>query len=258
MDDCRTRYPILLLHGLNCRDDCFSGCWGRVPETLREHGAALYLGHQDAWGTIEGNARKLLCLAEKILEEEGVEKLNLIAHSKGGLEARYLVSTLGLASRTASLTTLCTPHQGSQAAAAWRRHRRICAAAGYALETGWRLFGDQSPDFHGAVAALTPEALARFNRENPDSPQVYYQSWGALLKKRTWDLMDCAQLWLTKADGPSDALVTPESAVWGEYRGTLEDVSHQDFAGARRRKRKHFSAEKFFVQLVQELKEEGF
>lgn len=258
MNDCQTRYPILLLHGLNCRDDRFSGCWGRVPETLREHGASLYLGHQDAWGTIEGNAQKLLRLAGEILAEEGAEKLNLIAHSKGGLEARYLVSTLGFASRTASLTTLCTPHQGSRAAEAWLRRRLICAFAGRALETGWRLCGDQSPDFHGAVNALTTEAVARFNQENPDSPQVYYQSWGALLKKRTWDLMDCAQLWLTKADGPSDALVTPESAAWGEYRGTLEDVSHQDFAGARRRKLRHFSAEEFFLQLVRELKEKGF
>ena len=58
MKDCQTRYPILLLHGLNCRDDCFSGCWGRVPEALRERGAVVYLGHQDAWGSIEGNARK--------------------------------------------------------------------------------------------------------------------------------------------------------------------------------------------------------
>ncbi|MCI8810538.1 MAG: alpha/beta hydrolase [Oscillibacter sp.] len=258
MKDCQTRYPILLLHGLNCRDDCFSGCWGRVPEALRERGAVVYLGHQDAWGSIEGNARKLLRMAEKILEGEGSEKLNLIAHSKGGLEARYLISSLGFADHTASLTTLCTPHRGARSAEVWQKRKIICAATGRALETGWRLFGDQAPDFQSAVASLTPEALERFNQENLDSPQVYYQSWGALLVKRTWDPMDCAQLWLTKSDGPTDALVTPESAAWGAYRGTLTDVSHQDCAGARRRRLSHFSAEDFFIRLVQELAEKGF
>lgn len=258
MEDCHTRYPILLLHGLNCRDDCFSGCWGRIPEVLRERGAVVYLGHQDAWGTIEGNVRGLLLLAEKILKTERTQKLNLIAHSKGGLEARYLISTLGFAGQTASLTTLCTPHRGAKSAEVWQKRKMVCIAAGRALEIGWRRFGDQSPDFRNAVASLTPEALERFNQENPDSSQVYYQSWGALLAKRTWDLMDRAQLWLTKSDGPTDALVTPESAKWGEYRGTMENVSHQDFAGARRRKLAHFSAEEFFIRLVQELAEKGF
>ena len=34
MTDCRTRYPILLVHGLNCRDEVPFFYWGRVPELL--------------------------------------------------------------------------------------------------------------------------------------------------------------------------------------------------------------------------------
>ena len=88
MTDCRTRYPILLIHGLNCRDDWVFPYWGRVADILRARGAAVFLSGQDAWGSVPGNARALLRRAEDILAETGAEKLNLIAHSKGGLEAR--------------------------------------------------------------------------------------------------------------------------------------------------------------------------
>ena len=207
MTDCLTRYPLLLIHGLNCRDDWIFSYWGPMTDLLRAHGAAVYLSGQDAWGGVPGNARALLRRGEEILAETGREKLNLIAHSKGGLEARYLLSTLGFAPRAASLTTICTPHRGSRAAAEWLERERVCRVVGRGLERFWRARGDRDPDFWAAAAALTPEAMERFNRENPDSPLVYYQSWGARLENPGWDPMDRFQLWLTKADGPTDGLV---------------------------------------------------
>lgn len=258
MEDCRTRYPLLLVHGLNCRDDWIFSYWGPLTDHLRARGAAVYLSGQDAWGSVPGNARALLRRAEDILTETGSEKLNLLAHSKGGLEARYLISTLGFAPKAASLTTICTPHHGSRAAAEWLARERVCRIAGRGLEGFWRARGDREPDFQAAVSALTPEAMARFNQENPDSPLVYYQSWAARLGRPVWDPMDRVQLWITRADGPTDGLVSPDSAVWGNYRGALECVSHQDAVGGRRRKRPGFDAKEFYIRLVQELAEFGF
>ena len=100
--------------------------------------------------------------------------------------------------------------------------------------------------------------MERFNAENPDSPLVYYQSWGARLDRPGWDPMDRFQLWLTRADAPTDGLVSPDSAVWGNYRGTLEGVSHQHAVGGRRRKRPGFDAGEFYIRLVQELAQMGF
>ena len=256
--DCRTRYPLLLIHGLNCRDDWVFSYWGRVTDILRDHGAAVFLSGQDAWGGIPANAVFLRRRAEEVLAETGAEKLNLIAHSKGGLEARYLISTLGFAPNAASLTTICTPHRGSKTAAEWLRRERFCGFAGPGLESFWRARGDLEPDFQAAVSALTPLACARFNQENPDSPLVYYQSWGACLRRPYWDPVDRFQLWLTKADAPTDGLVSPSSAVWGKYRGTLPGVSHQDAAGGRRRKRPGFDAAEFYIRLVRELADMGF
>ena len=43
-DCCKTRYPIILVHGMNCRDERPIFYWGRIPDTLRERGARVWLG----------------------------------------------------------------------------------------------------------------------------------------------------------------------------------------------------------------------
>ena len=47
-----------------------------------------------------------------VLRETGAEKVNIIAHSKGGLDSRWAITKLGLAPQVASLTTINTPHRG--------------------------------------------------------------------------------------------------------------------------------------------------
>lgn len=55
MQSCKTRYPILLVHGMGFRDGkiCY---WGRIPKVLEKHGAELYFGGQEANASIERNA----------------------------------------------------------------------------------------------------------------------------------------------------------------------------------------------------------
>ena len=50
----------------------------------------------------------------EVLTKTGAEKVNLIAHSKGGMEARYMIKVLGMNTHVASLTTISTPHHGSK------------------------------------------------------------------------------------------------------------------------------------------------
>ena len=42
-----------------------------------------------------------------------IEPVHIIAHSMGGLDARYMISRLDMADRVLSLTTIATPHRGS-------------------------------------------------------------------------------------------------------------------------------------------------
>src|SRR5206468_12628217 len=47
------------------------------------------------------------------LAATGADKVNIIAHAMGGLDARYVITTLGYGDRVASLTTMSTPHRGA-------------------------------------------------------------------------------------------------------------------------------------------------
>lgn len=55
--DHRTKYPILMLHGVGFRDLKWPLYWGRIPAALRAMGAALYYGQQDSWARVEENAK---------------------------------------------------------------------------------------------------------------------------------------------------------------------------------------------------------
>ena len=46
---CRTKYPLLLVHGVFFRDFKFPNYWGRIPDELIRNGARVYYGcHQSA------------------------------------------------------------------------------------------------------------------------------------------------------------------------------------------------------------------
>ncbi len=62
-----------------------------------------------AVGSVVVRAEKLAAAVRAL----PARKVNLIAHSMGGLDARYAICQLGLADRVASLTTIGTPHLGT-------------------------------------------------------------------------------------------------------------------------------------------------
>ena len=147
MKDCRTKYPIILAHGLGVTDT--GGLyvpWGRIPDTLRRRGAALYFGGQDAWGSIETGAAQLARTVRRAMRETGCDRVNLIAHSKGGLEARYLISSMGWGRHVASLSMLSTPNRGSRVAELLLYARSGVAAWARGNDAYWARHGDEKPD----------------------------------------------------------------------------------------------------------------
>lgn len=82
------KYPVMLVHGMGFRDRKFFCYWGRIPQTLETQGTQVYFGRQDSNGALEDNAKHLAGRIDEILAETGAEKVNIIAHSKGGLECR--------------------------------------------------------------------------------------------------------------------------------------------------------------------------
>ena len=114
MQICHTRYPILMVHGVFFRDSNFFNYWGRIPKELEKNGATIYYGNHQSAASIADSAGELAERVRQIIRETGCEKVNIIAHSKGGLDCRYAISKLGIDQYVASLTTINTPHRGCE------------------------------------------------------------------------------------------------------------------------------------------------
>ena len=109
---CSTKYPILMVHGVFFRDTKYFNYWGRIPKELEANGAKIFYGNHHSASSVADSAAELKARITEILSETKAEKVNIIAHSKGGLDCRYAISKLGLSDQVASLTTINTPHRG--------------------------------------------------------------------------------------------------------------------------------------------------
>jgi len=262
---CKTRYPLLLVHGIGFRDFRYFNYWGRIPRELVRNGAKVYYGHQEAWGTIEDNAA---ILKEKILEicrENHCEKVNIIAHSKGGLDSRYLISGLSMAPYVASLTTINTPHRGSALVDFLKRlpdgvYRMICKR----IDRYFMVLGDRAPCTYEASWQLSCAYAKEFNQKYPDADGVYYQSYMSLMKHCFSSRILCIPYLVLRAlDGPNDGLVTAESARWENFHEILRNrrrrgISHADMIDLSRDDYQGFDVLEFYVNVAKELAEKGF
>ena len=181
---CETRYPLLMLHGVGFRDLKYINYWGRIPKNLIRNGATVYYGHQEALGTIEDNGQMIKDKILEIIQQTNARKVNIIAHSKGGLDARYTISTLGMGEYVASLTTISTPHRGSALADFGNKHLsdKTFRSIANIFNKYFLKIGDKNPDFYTALHQFTKEFAEKFNKENPDVEGVYYQSYMSLMK----------------------------------------------------------------------------
>ena len=154
--DCRTRYPVVLIHGAGFRDLKWPVYWGRIPAALEKRGARIFYGLQDSWGSVETNAEAVARRIDGILAESGAQKVNLIAHSKGGLDARMAVSSFGCGGKVASVTTVATPHHGSKTVdRLFALPRSFWNTAAFAVDNWIRVVGDKEPDFLRQFSPMT-------------------------------------------------------------------------------------------------------
>ncbi len=266
-----TAYPILMVHGMGFRDRKSICYWGRIPKVLKRHGARVYFGGQDSNGSVESNARQLESALKDVLERTGAEKVNIIAHSKGGLEARYLISSMGYGDRIASLTTLSTPHNGSLTVDKLLKLpepmvKFVCKG----VDLWFRVLGDRNPDTYKAIDLFRTSTAEQFNRNNPDDPNVYYQSYGFVMGKASADMaMSVTWLAVNHFEGENDGLLAPRAVKWtnfkGVYRGSgRRGISHCDEVDMRRHRLEvtdsgdfNDDITHFYLKIVSDLKDMG-
>ena len=116
-----TRYPILMVHGVFFRDYKFPNYWGRIPKGAKDK-RCQNIFWQSAVCFFRSGQRQRTGRPHKEdpVSETGCGELNIIAHSKGGLDIRYAMSYCGIGGMIASVTTINTPHRG-------RKIRRVSA-----------------------------------------------------------------------------------------------------------------------------------
>ncbi|MDR1193850.1 MAG: triacylglycerol lipase [Peptococcaceae bacterium] len=264
---CKTRYPLLLVHGIFFRDWENFNYWGRIARELTDNGAAIYYGKHQSSASVERCAGELKQCVLDILRETGQEKVNIIAHSKGGLDSRYAISCLGLGERVASLTTINTPHLGCEYVRKLLDAipAKAVSAIGKGYESIYTKLGDDNPDFLNGLKNLTDQECARLNGVMPDHPAVLYQSVGSRMRSAASAVFPLSlgySIIKLSGGGDNDGLVTTASMVWGDFLGVVspkgrDGISHGDIIDLTRKNIKGFDVCEFYVDLVNKLKLKG-
>ena len=263
---CATRYPILLVHGVFFRDWQLMNYWGRIPAALELNGAKIYYGRQQSAASLEDSARELKAQIEGILAESGCEKVNVIAHSKGGLDMRWAISRLGMGPYVASLTTINTPHRGCRWAQVLleRLPGGLVNFIAHRYNRIFRVLGDREPDFLSAVRCLTADYCTAFDREAEDWPDTRYRWVMSRMRGFRSSSFPLNWTWLLarRWDGANDGLVAVDSAVHGQPLAELmptgrRGISHGDVIDLFRSDCAGFDVREFYIQLVKGLKDAG-
>lgn len=265
--DCKvTKYPIILVHGIGYRDNIkIKKYWSNIPEKMKESGYNVFLSNTDAITTHESNAKLLRSRIFDVLNTTNAQKVNLIAYSKGGIEARYTISKLGMADKVASLTTIATPHRGTVLADMALNiidKLNIIELVDNSGRFYAKIIGDSNPLPLDAYKQLTTTFMEEFNKEVSDMPQVYYQSYSAKITETYPKMYSRLKYKLIfKKAGENDGVVPLNSTLWGDYKGVIEydeniGLSHFEVIGFS--KATDFEPSSFFIKIANDLAAKGF
>lgn len=105
--------PVLFVHGLLHNASAFA--WMR--QKLAPRGFHLFedVHLSTLRDSIEQMAQETKRAAQRMVEQTGCPKIDIVAHSMGGIVSRYLVQLLGGEELVRNLVTLGSPHQGTRA-----------------------------------------------------------------------------------------------------------------------------------------------
>lgn len=258
-------YPVLLCHGYGglagilrpspIHDPCM---------TMRSHGIHAFAPNIVPYAAIETRAEQWAEKIEQLLQEYGYDKINVVGHSMGGLDMRYAITKLGISGSVASLTTVATPHRGTTLA------ELLLTTPGVLKDKlgevfDWfaeSLFPNSKSDSVTALEQLTREYLKEeFNPNTQDVESVAYYSFSAAVGKGTEQPLNPVYRYqnqhIFSHEGLNDSFVSVESAKWGEHLQVLP-ISHLEQLDIQVSKERKKYVEHFWLDLVQNLKKNGF
>jgi len=274
-----TRNPIVLMHGMGGFDSAFFNLvnyFQGVEENLINQGYNVHTTEVAMFNDSTYRGNEVESQLMEILETTGARKIDIIAHSQGGLDARYFISTKGHGADVAVVAMLATPHKGSIVADVLLGNvtgisQDIIVGL---LDFFANLIDGSEADVRDALNFITRDHMTNvFNPQNPDDPRVKYWSWAGI----TCNLLtnDCnenlghdrvgLELSITygiikngdesEGYGPNDGMVQYKSAEYGEFMGYVS-ADHADEIG--QFKSGDFDHKKFYRNVAQLQYERGF
>ena len=229
-------YPIVLSHGLfGWGSDSTGiidiiGYWGGMDSYLRSQGAIVYAPTKSPTASNQTRAGELKTKTALWMAANGYTKVHFIGHSQGGLDTRYTIANLGMASKTSTFTSLAGVHGGSPVA-------DVVAGLPTSIKNALAtivnafvplVYGKTSANALAALSSLTKSGVAAFNAATPNASGVKYYSYSGHmylldpiqhpLMALTWPI--CSAVGLLNGYGADcDGLVPVSSAHWGTWKG---------------------------------------
>lgn len=255
-------YPIVLAHGFFGFED-FAGAgfvdyyWGVRDDLASVGETEVFTPAVDPFNDSTTRGLQLLEAVEAVIAETGAEKVNIIGHSQGGLDARVVAHLRP--DLVASVTTVATPHYGSPIA-----DYALLIPGGGVVDVLVQLFGgplwgaiDNSTSLIASMEQFSTDGIAVFNEEYTDQPGVAYASIAGRSDNElaaaecatddappfisNWDgvvdpidpLFAAAEAIVDGGFGssiPNDGLVRVEDSKWGTFLGCIP-ADHIDEIG---------------------------
>lgn len=247
MDEPQTLWPTVLAHGMGGFDE-FGPLeyWVGVEEALWEAGYPVYTAVVDPLNGSDVRAEQLREFVDHVRACTCAQKVNIIGHSQGGIDARVLVNAMGYGPWVGSVSTIATPHRGSIVADQLLGIMPI-QAEGLIDMLGWlvsEIYTDpiEEVSVKKALLWVSQTHLTQFAKDYPDDPEVTWYSYAGRAGITSDGKPECedAALPNPKLKAPmnapllagwtvlggfegidNDGLVTVESARWGVFRGCV-------------------------------------
>jgi triacylglycerol lipase len=197
-----------------------------VKTHLETHGFTVSHPSQSFAGSADLRAEQLKNRVNDVIAATGSQKVHIIAHSMGGLDARHMIVDKEMADKVASLTTIGTPHHGSPVANHIENNGGTLLLA--VLDKVLNVDG---------VHDLTSAVCEEFNRRAEDSEarnSVRYQTYSAS-ENLNAIFAPLVPAWVIVRDheGANDGLVSVRSQQWVSVLvasdGTRKPIAHFEF-----------------------------
>jgi len=228
---------IVLVHGILGFDDTqglangLVKYWGGLDAYLRSQGALVSTPGSSPLNSIAVRSQEIKSATVTWMAANKCAKVHLVGHSQGGLVVRYMVSNLGFASQTQTVTTIDAVHKGAPLAdivlaviPGWMQPY-VNTALG--LLAGLFYPGAYPQDVIAMGKSLAVSTVNSFNASTPNVSGMKYYSYGNSmavdvvshpLMSPTYPITYAGGLYYGLG-GSNDGVVPLTSQQWGTWKG---------------------------------------